>query len=52
MIHGHTHRQARHNFSIDGQDVERIVLGDWGDTGSVLTVEGDEMELSNFSFVE
>lgn len=49
MIHGHTHRQARHDFFIDGQGVERIVLGDWGETGSVLTVQDDEMELSNFS---
>ncbi len=49
MIHGHTHRQARHDFTIDGQAFERIVLGDWGETGSVLTVQDDEIELSNFS---
>ncbi len=49
MIHGHTHRQARHNFTVDGQAFERIVLGDWGETGSVLTVQDDEIELCNFS---
>lgn len=29
MIHGHTHRPARHNISVSGATAERIVLGDW-----------------------
>lgn len=29
LIHGHTHRPARHQVSLDQQDGERIVLGDW-----------------------
>jgi UDP-2,3-diacylglucosamine hydrolase len=29
MIHGHTHRPARHDLNIDGKSAERIVLGDW-----------------------
>lgn len=29
MIHGHTHRPARHRLSVDGQAVERWVLPDW-----------------------
>ncbi len=49
LIHGHTHRQNRHKFSIEDKPVERIVLGDWGATGSVLTVEDQQIELSNFS---
>lgn len=29
MIHGHTHRQARHIHEVDGRTCERWVLGDW-----------------------
>lgn len=29
LIHGHTHRPARHPLTIDGRPAERIVLGDW-----------------------
>lgn len=36
LIHGHTHRQGRHRLDVDGQQVERVVLGDWGKTGNCL----------------
>src|SRR4030066_934782 len=36
LIHGHTHRPAQHVFTLDGQRVQRTVLGDWYDQGSVL----------------
>jgi len=36
LIHGHTHRQAIHEFKLDGQNAERIVLGDWYLDDSVL----------------
>lgn len=36
LIHGHTHRPGRHNFLVDGQPCERIVLGDWHEQGSYL----------------
>src|SRR3954468_20617519 len=36
LIHGHTHRPARHEYSIDGRHCERWVLGDWYDHGSYL----------------
>jgi len=29
LIHGHTHRPARHPLQVNGQPAERIVLGDW-----------------------
>jgi UDP-2,3-diacylglucosamine hydrolase len=29
MIHGHTHRPARHEFELDGAGAERWVLTDW-----------------------
>jgi UDP-2,3-diacylglucosamine hydrolase len=36
MIHGHTHRPAIHDFTLDGHAARRIVLGDWYEQGSVL----------------
>ena len=36
LIHGHTHRPAVHNLSIDGTESQRLVLGDWFRQGSVL----------------
>lgn len=36
LIHGHTHRPHVHEFELDGRSVERIVLGDWYEHGSVL----------------
>jgi UDP-2,3-diacylglucosamine hydrolase len=33
LIHGHTHRAAVHNFTLDGAPARRIVLGDWYDDG-------------------
>lgn len=35
LIHGHTHRQNVHRMA---PNIERIVLGDWGETASVLVV--------------
>jgi UDP-2,3-diacylglucosamine hydrolase len=49
LIHGHTHRQARHNLTIEKLQSERIVLGDWGVTGSVLSISEKSIELSNFT---
>ena len=36
LIHGHTHRPARHAIDLDGHSAERIVLGDWYEQSSVL----------------
>ena len=41
MIHGHTHRPATHDFEINDNTVQRIVLGDWYTQGSVLRVHPD-----------
>ena len=49
LIHGHTHRQARHRLTIEKLQCERIVLGDWGETGSVLSISENTIELSNFT---
>ena len=44
MIHGHTHRPARHTLDLDNETVERIVLSDWYDHGSYLKVTPEGIE--------
>ena len=36
LLHGHTHRPAVHEVSLDGRTATRIVLGDWYEQGSVV----------------
>lgn len=36
LIHGHTHRPARHEHDVDGRTCERWVLADWYRIGSYL----------------
>ena len=43
MIHGHTHRQNIHHYG----DLERIVLGDWDKTSSVLKISESNSSLRN-----
>jgi UDP-2,3-diacylglucosamine hydrolase len=45
LIHGHTHRPARHAHMLDSGSVERIVLGDWYEHGSVLRTGPGAIEL-------
>lgn len=44
LIHGHTHRLATHQFSLNGQAAKRIVLGDWYQTSSILVCDKDGQE--------
>lgn len=39
MIHGHTHRPARHEHVVDGRSCERWVLADWYAQGSYLRID-------------
>lgn len=39
VIHGHTHRPARHASVVDGKPRERLVLADWDDRGHYLEVD-------------
>ena len=39
LIHGHTHRPREHVFNLDGRPARRMVLGDWYEQGSVLSVD-------------
>ena len=41
LIHGHTHRPARHELIVNGQPAERIVLGDWRDGDCMWYVRAD-----------
>ena len=52
ILHGHTHRQNRHHYQVAGQAKERIVLGDWGETCSVLVVDGCQIEIQNYTLCE
>ena len=45
LIHGHTHRPAEHEFNLNGENHQRIVLGDWYDQGSVLRCTPDSITL-------
>ena len=39
MVHGHTHRPARHAHTVDGMTCERVVLADWHDRGHYLEID-------------
>lgn len=45
MIHGHTHRPNIHTFTTNGQELTRIVLGDWYEQGSILCFEPKNFSL-------
>jgi UDP-2,3-diacylglucosamine hydrolase len=45
IVHGHTHRPAVHDALLDGQPVQRIVLGAWYEQGSYLDFEAGRYEL-------
>ena len=44
LIHGHTHRPARHVHLVDGQACERWVLPDWYEQGGYLAVTPEGIE--------
>ena len=45
LIHGHTHRQGEHEFTLDGKTVKRSVLGDWFESGNALVVNENNSEM-------
>ncbi len=45
LIHGHTHRPAIHQVDVDGRSCQRVVLGDWHHSGSVVRIDNDRIEL-------
>lgn len=48
LIHGHTHRPARHPVELDGAPAERIVLGDWHSHGWALVAAPDRLSLESW----
>lgn len=49
LIHGHTHRPFIHQFKLDGQNAQRIVLGDWDRQGWALEVGAHDFTQAAFS---
>ena len=45
LIHGHTHKQGVHEFSLDGYTAKRLVLGDWYVDDSVLVADREALKL-------
>jgi UDP-2,3-diacylglucosamine hydrolase len=45
LIHGHTHRPARHELALAGRRCERWVLPDWYQTGGYLVAERAALRL-------
>lgn len=48
LIHGHTHRPARHHLEINSHPAERIVLGDWHSHGWCLTASEEALTLDSW----
>ncbi|TKA91441.1 UDP-2,3-diacylglucosamine diphosphatase [Halopseudomonas bauzanensis] len=48
LIHGHTHRPAVHPLEIEGKPAQRIVLGDWDNSGWALEVDENGYRLESF----
>jgi UDP-2,3-diacylglucosamine hydrolase len=48
LIHGHTHRPARHSLEVDGRQCERWVLPDWYGTGGYMEIAGEQPRLILF----
>ena len=49
MIHGHTHRPARHELVVDGRRCERFVLADWFRAASYLRVDAAGVGAQDFA---
>ena len=50
MIHGHTHRPAIHDHFAHGETVQRVVLGDWHESGWIIHYHQDNtFQLEDFT---
>lgn len=45
LLHGHTHRPAIHQFTVDGRPAVRIVLGAWYEQASIVRWDDDGYRL-------
>jgi len=48
LVHGHTHRPARHVLEVDGRPCERWVLPDWYEHGGYLAIDDAGPRLVSF----
>ena len=48
LVHGHTHRPARHTLEVDGRPCERWVLPDWYQRGGYLAIDDAGPRLVSF----
>jgi UDP-2,3-diacylglucosamine hydrolase len=48
LVHGHTHRPARHELEVDGRRCERWVLPDWYERGGYLAIDDTGPRLVGF----
>ena len=48
LVHGHTHRPARHLLEVDGRPCERWVLPDWYERGGYLAIDDTGPRLVGF----
>jgi UDP-2,3-diacylglucosamine hydrolase len=48
LIHGHTHRQGRHELEVDGRRCERWVLPDWYGRGGYLEADSAKLRFHLF----
>jgi UDP-2,3-diacylglucosamine hydrolase len=48
LVHGHTHRPARHALEVDGRACERWVLPDWYERGGYLALDDAGPRLVSF----
>ena len=49
LLHGHTHRPAKHTARVDGHEYERWVLGDWHETAQVARIDQAAMRLTTLT---
>ncbi|MEW5291146.1 MULTISPECIES: UDP-2,3-diacylglucosamine diphosphatase [Erwinia] len=50
LIHGHTHRPAIHQLTVNGQPAQRLVSGAWHHEGWLIRVSESETTLISFPF--
>ncbi len=50
LIHGHTHRPAKHLHHLDEHSCERWVLGDWDHKANALRCDSNGISWQEFSF--
>ena len=50
LIHGHTHRPAIHQLTLQGETAQRAVLGAWHSRGSMIQLDASGIQLIDFDF--